>query len=134
MYDFQAGETYSFQTFAPGLLGNNFQNILVKAVLDADTAALFADIQALHRQLWPYINQANPALVNDPTQYTYLRLQGISGDAQIIAVQWIDPASITSIANQTLYITIPNTLPSEVDNIRAAIVAQGKSNLSMELK
>lgn len=133
MYDFQSGDTYSFQTVAPGVLGNNFQNMLIQAVLNAEVAALFADIQALHRQIFPYVHQFDPTIVDDPTQYTYLRVKAAAGDPQIVAIQWIDPASITPVATQTCHITIPNTLPSELDNIRAALVGIGKSNLTITL-
>jgi hypothetical protein len=134
MYDFQAGQTYSFQTVAPALLGNNFQNMLVQAVLNYDVAALFADLQAMHRNIYPLVQEFDPTIVNDPTQYTYLRVVGVGGVPQIIAVQWIEPSTITAIASQSAYIVIPNVLQSQVATIQAALVGIGLVNVSITLR
>lgn len=135
MYDYQAGQTYSFQTYAPSVLGDGFQNILIQGVMTADVAAALGfDYVAQHRIVYPFVKAADPSIVNDPTQFTYLRCKSISGTPVIIAAEWINESTITTVATKTLYITIPNTLDSEVPGIQAAIIAQGKSNMTLELK
>lgn len=103
---YEIGSTYSFQVYPVAQLGNNFQNTVVLAKLDADTVKqLGVDIWGMHKQLYASLPSGTP---NDPTQYQYLRLKLQSGQTTILAVPWIDDSTVELVSSETLQVTIGN--------------------------
>lgn len=106
MTTYQIGSTYSFQVYPVAQLGNNFQNVVVLAVLDATTVQqLGIDIWGMHMQLYPSLPEGTP---NDPTQYQYIRIKLQSGQTTILAVPWIDDSTVELVSAQTLAAVISN--------------------------
>lgn len=103
---YQIGSTYSFQVYPVAQLGNNFQNVVVLALLDASTVQqLGIDIWGMHKNLYASLPAGTP---NDPTQYQYLRLKLQSGQSTIVAVPWIDDSTVELANAQTLKVTLGN--------------------------
>lgn len=103
---YQIGSTYSFQVYPVAQLGNNFQNVVVLALLDATTVQqLGIDIWGMHKNLFASLPAGTP---NDPTQYQYLRLKLQSGQTTIVAVPWIDDSTVELANAQTLQVTLGN--------------------------
>jgi hypothetical protein len=116
--DYQIGLTYSFNVFPVALLGNNFQNVVVQAILDAGTTQqLGVDIQALAKQM-----------------YQYLKLQLASGASVILAVPWIDDSSVELVTQQTIVATISNVSSQDLSRIKLALVQNGYNNVSLALQ
>lgn len=103
---YQIGSTYSFQVYPVAQLGNNFQNVVVLAILDATTVQqLGVDIWGVHKNLYASLPPGTPS---DPTQYQYLRLKLQSGQTTIVAVPWISDSTVELVNAQTLQVTIGN--------------------------
>jgi hypothetical protein len=130
--DYQIGLTYSFNVFPVALLGNNFQNVVVQAILDAGTTQqLGVDIQALAKQMYPLLPSGTPS---DPTTYQYLKLQLASGASVILAVPWIDDSSVELVTQQTIVATISNVSSQDLSRIKLALVQNGYNNVSLALQ
>lgn len=130
--DYQVGSTYSFNIFPVALWGNNFQNVVVQAVLDAGTVQqLGVDIQALNKQAYPFLPAGTPS---DPTKYTYLKLLLPSGASVVLAVPWIDDTSVQLVTQQTIVATISNVSSQDLNKIKLALVQNGYSNVALVLQ
>lgn len=106
MTTYQIGSTYSFQVYSVAKLGNNFQNCVLKGILDADTVQqLGVDIWGEHKNLFPDLPAGTP---NDPTQFQYLRFKLQSGQTTILAVPWINDSTVTLVTAQSLTINVSN--------------------------
>ncbi len=128
---YQIDQVYSFNVFPVALLGNNFQNVTVQALLDANTAQILGvDIQAIHRQIYPLLPPGTPS---DPTKYTYLKVRLQSGAVSILAVPWIDDTTVSLVSSATIVVTIGNVSSLDQARIQACLVQNGYGNLSFEL-
>lgn len=125
---YQIGSTYSFNTYAPDLLGTNYQNVVVAGIMDAGSVQqLGFDVVGNNQQVYPSLPPGTPS---DPTKYTYLRLKMQSGVYQAIAVPWIDDSSVQLIQAQNLQVLIANIDPAQwQDRVRLALVQMGLNDL-----
>lgn len=128
----QIGSTYSFDTFAPTLLGTNWQNVIVDSILSASGASQMGlDIQATSRQIAPSLPAGTP---KDPTKYQYVRFRMQSGTFQILAVPWIDDSTVVQVTAQNLQVLIGNIDPSQAQPlIRLALIQLGFNNLTFTI-
>lgn len=126
------GSTYSFNTFAPDLLGTNFQNCVVAGIMDSGSVQqLGFDVIGNNKQVYPSLPAGTPS---DPTKYTYLRLKMQSGVYNAIAVPWIDDSSVQLITAQNLNVLIANVDPAVwQDRVRLALVQMGLNDLEFTI-
>lgn len=59
---------YNFSVYANSVLGTSYKNTKLTSILDYNTALKFANIELLHRQVYPYLPPNTPS---DLTKYTY---------------------------------------------------------------
>lgn len=91
---------YNFSVYANSVLGSSYKNAKLVSILDYHTALKFANIELLHRQIYPYLP---PGTLPDHTKYSYYLFKYNDKDV-VIADVWIEQASIeeTSGLNYTL--------------------------------
>jgi hypothetical protein len=129
---YEIDESYSFNVFPIPIIGNNYKNVVVQAVLDANTAQLLGcDIQGLHKQCYSFLPAGTP---NDPTKYQYLKLLQQNGSSTIIAVPWIDDSSVTQTSTTTIVATITGASPSDLSRVQLALAQNGFSNVQYTLQ
>lgn len=122
MYNFQPGNAYSFNVHPVAILGNDFTNVTVTAILDQETANQFIDTRALHVQVYPTLPQGTP---DDPSVYMYLKLKTASGNTRVIGVPWINIETVELVEMGTFTITIPNRSVTDTAKIQNALAANG---------
>jgi hypothetical protein len=129
--NFQINQVYSFNVFPVQVLGNNFKNVTIQGVMDAESAGQFIDIQGVHREIYPFLPAGTPS---DPFQYTYLKIKNSSGAVQYLAVPWIDDSSVVLVTARTCVATIANVSATDLDNIKAALLRNGFPNVTLALQ
>ena len=130
MYNFQLGKVYSFNVYPVALLGNNFDNVTVMALMDQKTANRDIDTQALHIQVYPYLPAGTP---NDPSATSYLKLRTTAGNETIVANTWIKEDTIEVVESRTITVVIGDVTASDVNRIRNALVANNFNNLEISI-
>lgn len=130
MTQYAIGSTYSFNVYPVARLGNNFQNCVLQAILDASTVQqLGNDIYGWQKNLFPYLPAGTPS---DPTQYQYLRFKLQSGISTILAVPWIDDSTVTLVESQTLQVTIGNVdAATWSPRVQLALAQLGLTNVTI---
>ena len=127
---FTIGQRYNLSTYAPAVLGDNFKNFTVLAILDADTAAaLGTDVAALHASVYPSIDDPKPT--NNYKSYHYVRGETANGTKVILGLPWIVEASVVEVGAQTRVIRVANTTAADEITLREALSANGYSVLDI---
>lgn len=121
---FNIGDTISFQVYPSTLLGDQFKDVVVQSVVNADTARLLGfDYISMHANVFPTLPEGQ--VPDNPTQYNYLVVKMQSGQTQIVGLPWIDESTITSRVTSSVYLEVPGAGTTDVSNIVNALAANG---------
>lgn len=112
----------SFSVWPTALLGTSFNNVKVVATMDAETVRAFADVVAIHKQVYPSLPQGTPEDIDD---FSFVKIQKEDGSFQYLALPWIREDTITLELTRTLRLTIANVTPDDRPRIIAALSSNG---------
>lgn len=126
----QVGESYDIRLRAPAILSSGYSKARVAAILDYRSAAVLADVSALHAQVYPELPAGTPV---DPGALLYIKLVTTSGNETVIAQDWI-ASEPTSVESTTLVVTITNTQISRIPDLRAALHGNRFPNFQIETR
>jgi hypothetical protein len=118
--ELQLKNVYSFSVHPVALLGNDFTNVTVLAILDEDTARQTIDTYATHRQYYPYLPADTP---DDSSAYNYVKLRMSGGEIRVIGIPWIINDTIELIQKVPLIVEIGDASLGDIDRIRALLAA-----------
>lgn len=121
--------SYNFTTLAPSVLGGNYKNMKVKALLTDREAVKYRDIMSLHRTLKPLIT----ALPSNPQDCTYVLLENINKENILLALEYIDMYSIEEVVSTNINVLIRGTTDMDVSIIRTRLIELGYSDLTITL-
>lgn len=118
------GNVVSFDVYPTAVLGNNFRNVRIDAILDAETTRYVNgyDAPAIHAMVYPTL----PAGVPDNyTRYSYLKITHPNGQVAVIGIPYINESTITSKTVNTISLTIKDVGPSDVAIVTQALAGAG---------
>jgi hypothetical protein len=119
-------KSYSFDVYPSAILGTDFKNVTVLAIMDMDSASQIIDTAAAHVSIYPYLPSGTP---NDPSKYTYIKIKTSSGITTVLAVEWIKENTVTDVTSTSATVKIGGINPEDISRIRNALVANGFNNL-----
>lgn len=131
MINFAIKQAYSFQVYPAALLGNGFQNVVVMAIMDFESANREGvDPTALHVQVYPTLPAGTP---NDPSQYTYVKLKMPNGDTTILGLPWIKEDTVEQITSNTITATITGVTAADLPRVKNALTQNGFGNIELSV-
>lgn len=116
--------TYNFSTLAPTILGNSFTNQKVIGILTAKQAYKIKDVYTLHNSLVGVI----PNLPASADDCTFILFEDSLGNEIVMANEYIDQNSISSISTVNIRIDILNAVTSDIPIIRTRLLELGYTN------
>lgn len=120
------GDVVNFEVYPTAVLGNDFKNMTVAAILDAETARTAMpggfDAQAMHANVYNSLPDGTP---NNYTRYNYVKLKYPNGSIRILGIPWIKPESIVSKVVSRGVFTIDAIGAADVAIIQQAIAGAG---------
>lgn len=119
--------TYSFFTLSPTILGTQYTNMTVKAILTSDEAIKYRDIVTLHEKMKVVVS----GLPNNVKDCTFYLLENTSGDRIVLANEYIDQSTITLVTSVTINISVFNSLTTDVAILRARLQELGYTDFSI---
>jgi len=129
--DVQIGQRFSFDVYPAAVLGNNFRDVRLEAIISARTAASYGvDIQALHANVYPTLP---PGVPDDPFQYSYVRVEMKSGEFTVIGVPWIRAETIAISASGKATLVFTDVTQTDIDRILLACSSNGYSPASVNV-
>ena len=123
-------DTVDFNVHPTAVLGSGFQRVKLLAVLDIDTASVYIDPHAMHATVYPTLPSGTP---NDPSQYSYLKVQMPNGTKQVLGIPWINEGSVTKISGSRIVITIEDVSSDDLLPIKNALTANGYATAKVDL-
>jgi hypothetical protein len=130
-YQFANRKVYSFDVYPSPVFGTGFKNVTVQAVLDYDAATNFADIEALHVNVYSYLPPGTP---NRPQDFDYLLLKTEGGDTTVIGIPWIIEETIEVVQSLKAQVIIDGLASSgDLERIRACLSQNGFDKLTISL-
>lgn len=127
----EPGGIYSFSVYPVAVLGTNFKNVLVMANLDGETARdLGLDLLSKHALISPSLPDTTQK--KDPTKYRYIKIKYPSGNTDILAIEWINPDTITTVNLGRFTVVIDNESSSNQAKILACLASNGYTIKSIQ--
>lgn len=130
-YAFNIGLTYSFEVWPNNILGNDFKNVRVLAILDRDSANQLISTQSMHVNVYPYLPAGTP---NNPGQYNYIKIQTASGAVTCLGLPWIKESSIRVVEYKKMLITLDGITMEDVVRAQNALIKNGFPNPTITLE
>ena len=127
---FQIKGVYTFDVYPTSIIGTSFQNVTILAMMDFESALTFADINALHINVYPHLPSGTP---DDPTSTDYLLIRTSSGISSIIGLSWINLDTVETVESRRATAVIENVTSADVTRIRDALVMNGFNDISITL-
>ena len=127
----QIGKVYSFDTYAPEVLGTRIVNAKCLAVLNAQNAiSNGVDIIALHEQMRSHLPVGYN---NDPMTMIYVKLVNSSGLETIYSMDWINLETLRETRADRIIAIIDGVSLEDLEIIRRALSIQGYNNFNLVL-
>jgi len=127
MVQFDVKKKYKFRTLAPVILGEEFNMMLLKGIIDPDTAYIYRDIYTLNTKLSSVINGL-PVNANDST---YLLFENTDGEKVVFSRDWIDLDSVLVVDSANIRIDLPNYDTDDLEVIKNTLLEMGYSNINV---
>lgn len=129
MTTMQINGVYNFETLAPAVLGAEFKNAKVLAIMSFATASKETDIPALHYNVVSFLNLGTPT---DYTKYTYLQIISETGAKTILALEWIRATSIVKVSKRMVSFSVEINDTVDISRITNAIVQNGFPSVTVQ--
>lgn len=127
---FQPRKVYSFGVYPSAILGTGFKNVTVQAILDYHSALAFADLEAIHVNVYPHLPAGTP---NRPQDFDYLLVRTDNGDTTIIGIPWIVDETVELVESLRITAVIDGVASADLDRIRACLTQNGYDKISLSL-
>lgn len=120
---FPLSKQVSFEVYPSLILGNNFKNVKVMGIVDADTARMLGlDAPAMHANVYPTL----PAgAVDAYDEYLYVRVKHGNGQQSILGLPWIKTSSVAVLDYTNLIVRVGNVNPGDAEKVIQALAANG---------
>lgn len=129
-YPFQTRKAYSFDLHPSSILGTGFKNVTVQAILDYHAALAFADLDALHVNVFPHLPAGTP---NRPQDFDYLWIRTQNGDTTIIGIPWIVEETIELVESLKMNVVIDGVGSIDIERVRACLSQNGYDKIEISL-
>ena len=107
-------DVVSFSLFENTTIGTTFTRVRLIGVVDYSTASQKIDPVALHEDI---ITNLPEGSVDDPTIYSYLKIELENGEQTFVGLPWIDTTTLEKVGSNKLTLTIDNVNVDDVPNI-----------------
>jgi len=127
-YPFKIRSTYSFDVYPDTIIGNDYKNVTVLAIVDYQTAlSMGVDIDAIHVNVFP---QLPAGLPDDPQATEYIKIRTASNIETVIGINWIRENTIQEVQSLRAVITVEGVTSLDLPKILLAIEQNGYNNVS----
>jgi len=125
--NFEINKSYNFNTLAPTIIGNEYNNMRVKGIMDSTQAIKYRDVYTLHNNLVGVIT----GLPTNITDIVFVLFENQDGTDVILGLQYIDQASIIEVTSINININVRNVSSADMGIIRTSLLELGYNDLSM---
>lgn len=129
-YPVEVGKVYDFSVYPSTVIPNDYTNVTVLGILDADSARQIADIDALHAAVYPYLPAGT---IDDAAAYYYVKVALSNGVKTVLGITWINQSTITARITTRIHVLIEGAKTTDVERVRQCLMMNGFDNLKVSL-
>lgn len=118
---------YNFNTLAGVMLGQSYSSVKVISIMDSKRAVEYRDIMTMHANVRTLITNL-PSSVED---LTYVLFENTDGEKLLLALEYIDLASVVEVANINAVIKVYDINTEDLSILRKAISELGFANVQI---
>ena len=111
---FKLNDYYQLSLYNNPVIATSYKGVKLVSILDYRTAARFANIDLLQRQIYPYLPPGTPS---DHTKYTYLLLDN-NGAQVVVAEEWVIAESVVTSQGSTYTLNLNNITSAQLAVVR----------------
>lgn len=127
--DYKLKRLYKFNTIAPTVLGNAYNNMQLTGILTYEEASTYTDILSMHNSIRSVIS--NTTLPVNASSCTFLKFLSQDKNVSIFAMEYL--LNVEEVTTQKLIITVNNYTSSDYTIIRDTLLKYGYDNISFEV-
>lgn len=129
----QRGAVVSFDVYPTATLGNNFKNVRIDGILDADLTRYVNgyDAPAMHNIVFPTLPQGS--CPDNFAAYSYLKVTHANGEVSVVGVPYINMSTLVSKSVDSAVIKVSGIKLSDVPTMREALAGAGFKVDSIDL-
>lgn len=127
MMAFQLKKTYNFNTLSAAILGAEYTNMKVKAIMTSDNAVKFRDIATLHASVKATI----PNLPESISDLTYVLFEDTKQEVLVLPLEYIDTNSIQEVSSVNIRINISDCTTDDISTLRLRLKELGYINFTI---
>lgn len=124
---FQLKKTYNFNTLSAAILGAEYTNMKVKAIMTSDNAVKFRDIATLHASVKATI----PNLPESISDLTYVLFEDTKQEVLVLPLEYIDTNSIQEVSSVNIRINISDCTTDDISTLRLRLKELGYINFTI---
>lgn len=114
---------YTFSVYANSVLGTTYRKAKLVSILDYSVALKFANVELLHKQVYPYLP---PETTQDHTRYSYYLFKYKDKDV-VLADVWIDQTTIQESFGETYTIRLNDSNTDTLNHVKNMLRLLGVS-------
>ena len=126
---FEIKKTYNFSTLAPTLLGSDYTNLKVKAILTSEAAVKYSDIVSTHQTVKSTIKN----LPDNVSDLTFILFENSDKTTMILPVEYIETDSVVEVSSINVRIDIPNVTVDDVNILKTRLKELGYLDFKVSL-
>ena len=129
MFNPDINVVYTFETYAPDILGTMHSRLICIGILNFDLANREADVYVKHQSVYPFLPDGS---VRDPRSIQYFLFKSSTGEKIIFGQNWVKDDSVVINQLTTGVVTINNITVDQESVIRNALLTNGITNFIIE--
>ena len=127
------GNTYNFDTIAPDVLGDNYTDMKLLAIINFDVAMMLGyNVLSKHKQVFNISEYDVNYTI--PSSYNYLLFETKNNDKVIMGETWIKESSLSGMYGINATFDFSNISINDLEIITSQLNPLGYSDISVTLK
>lgn len=119
------GKVLNLATYAPGVLGSNFQRVKLVGILDYRSVFSLIDPAAVHANVYPSLPSGVP---NNYSKYSYAKFEYSNGKEFVLGIPWINQDTVEIVEQVKFTVEIFDEDITKFNAIRDALIQAGINN------
>lgn len=129
-YPVEVGKAYDFSVYPSTVIPNDYTNVTILGILDADSARQISDIDALHAAVYPYLPAGT---IDDANAYYYVKVALNNGVKTVLGITWINQTTITSRVTTRIHVLVEDAKTTDIERVRQCLLMNGFNSVTVSL-
>lgn len=128
--DFKIGNHYSFSTYAPAILGQEYTKMRLMAIGNYQLASMFDNVDIKLNNIISYLGDDASS---DASKDTYLVFKSDAGTTYVFGTTWINLNTLEVTTSQVITVTVESVSSDDAARIRQVLALAGYNKVTTKV-